>query len=94
MTLEQVQDGRETRVAEFRASLLPVRLVLARQSFLGGDAPSYADYIVFGSLQWPRCTSRFELLAPDDPIADWRERMLDLFDGLARAAPTGWQALG
>ncbi len=92
MTLEQVQDGRETRVAEFCASLVPVRLVLARQSFLGGDAPSYADYIVFGSLQWPRCTSRFELLAPDDPIAGWRERMRDLFDGSARRAPTSWQA--
>jgi glutathione S-transferase len=88
VTLEAVQQGRETRVADFRASLLPVRLVLARQSWLGGDAPSYADYIVFGTLQWPRCASRFELLAADDTIAAWRERMLDLFDGLGRKAPT------
>jgi glutathione S-transferase len=85
-TLEQVQEGRETRVAEFRASLLPVRLVLGKQAWLGGEGPSYADYIVFGSLQWPRCASRFELLAADDPVASWRERMLDLFDGLARNA--------
>jgi glutathione S-transferase len=88
MTLEQVQQDRETRVADFRASLVPVRLVLGRQHWLGGDAPSYADYIVFGSLQWPRCTSRFELLEGDDPIAVWRERMLDLFDGLGRKART------
>ena len=87
MTLEAVQAGRETRVAEFRASLLPVRLVLGKQIWLGGEAPSYADYIVFGSLQWPRCVSRFELLERDDPISHWRERMLDLFDGLARRAP-------
>ena len=86
MTLEQVQAGRETRVAEFRASLLPVRLVLGRQPWLGGEAPSYADHIVFGSLQWPRCASRFELLESDDPVAAWRERMLDLFDGLGRTA--------
>jgi glutathione S-transferase len=86
-TLEAVQAGRETRVAEFRASLLPVRLVLGKQIWLGGEAPSYADYIVFGSLQWPRCVSRFELLERDDPISHWRERMLDLFDGLARRAP-------
>ena len=58
MTLEAVQSGRETRVTEFRASLLPVRLVLGKQTWLGGEAPSYADYIVFGSLQWPRCVSR------------------------------------
>jgi glutathione S-transferase len=86
MTLEQVQAGRETRVAEFRASLLPVRLVLGRQSWLGGEAPSYADHIVFGSLQWPRCASRFALLEASDPVAEWRERMLDLFDGLGRKA--------
>jgi glutathione S-transferase len=88
MTLEEVQQGRENRVAEFRISLLPVRLVLGKQEFLGGATASYADYIVFGNLQWARCTSRFELLADDDPIAAWRERMLDLFDGLARKAPT------
>ena len=85
-TLEAVQEGRESRVAGFRESLLPVRLVLGRQDWLGGHAPSYADYIVFGSLQWPRCASRFELLAKDDPVTAWRERMLDLFDGLGRNA--------
>jgi len=87
MTLEQVQAGRETRVVEFRAGLLPARLVLGRQPWLGGEAPSYADYILFGTLQWPRCVSRFDLLEADDPIAGWQERMLDLFDGLGRSAP-------
>ncbi len=88
MTLEQAQQGREARIGEFRASLLPVRSVLGKQSWLGGTAPSYADFIVFGSLQWPRCTSRFELLERGDPIFGWRERMLDLFDGLGRKAKT------
>jgi glutathione S-transferase len=88
MTLEDVQQGRETRVADFRASLVPVRLVLGREKWLGGESPSYADHIVFGNLQWARCTSRFELLAPDDPITQWRERMLDLFGGLGRHALT------
>jgi glutathione S-transferase len=88
MTLEQMQQGREGRVAEFRSLLLPLRQVLGKQSWLGGTAPSYADFIVLGSLQWPRCASRFELLEPEDPIFGWRERMLDLFDGLARRAKT------
>jgi glutathione S-transferase len=91
MTLEAVQEGRETRVVAFRTSLLPLRFVLGKQAWLGGDAASYADYIIFGTLQWPRCSSRFELLATDDPIAAWRERMLDLFDGLGRKASTAWQ---
>jgi glutathione S-transferase len=93
MTLEAVQEGREMRVAEFRASLLPVRVVLGKQGWLGGVTPSYADYILFGSLQWPRCASRFELLEGDDPVAGWRERMLDLFGELGRKALTA-QARG
>ncbi|HVC63286.1 MAG TPA: glutathione S-transferase family protein [Acetobacteraceae bacterium] len=85
-TLEAVQAGRETRVAAFRESLLPVRLVLGRQPWLGGAAPSYADCIVAGTLMWPRCSSGFPVLAEDDPIAAWFGRMLDLYGGLGRAA--------
>ncbi len=87
-TLEAVQEGREARLPEFHASLLPVRLVLGKQPWLGGAAPSYADHIVFGTLQWPRCASRFELLATEDPVANWRSRMLDLFGGVGRDAIT------
>ena len=87
MTLEQVQADRDTRVVAFRAALLPARLVLGRQLHLGGEAPSYADHILFGTLQWPRCVSRFALLEAHDPIAAWQERMLDLYDGLGRRAP-------
>ncbi len=85
-TLEEVQEGREQRVAAFRATLQPVRTVLKARPWLGGATPSYADYIVSGTLQWPRCTSAFPLLAEADPITEWRERCLDLFDGLARRA--------
>jgi hypothetical protein len=28
-----------------------------------------------------------KVLAEDDPVAEWRERMLDLFDGMGRRAP-------
>jgi hypothetical protein len=38
---------------------------------------------------WARCTSPLELLAADDPVHAWRERLLDAFGGMARAAPTG-----
>jgi glutathione S-transferase len=85
-TLEAVQQGREGRIGAFRDSLLPVRLVLRKQAWLGGAAPSYADHIIAGTLMWPRCASRFDLLAADDPVADWFGRVLDLYGGLGRAA--------
>ena len=84
--LEDVQAGRETRVAAFRANLQPLRTVLMAQPWLGGPSPLYADYLVFGAFQWARMVSRFALIAEDDPIADWFGRCLDLFDGLGRKA--------
>jgi glutathione S-transferase len=87
MPLDQVTAGREERVNAFRDTLVPLRHTLSAQPYLTGDAPAYADYIVFGSFQWARCVSAFELLAPDDVVTAWRERMLGLFDGLARRAP-------
>lgn len=85
-TLEQVQEDRTDRVAAFRTSLLPVRLVLRRQAWLGGAGPSYADHIVAGTLMWPHCVSRFQLLEDNDPIAAWFGRVLDLYGGLGVSA--------
>src|SRR4051812_9997684 len=87
-TLEQVQADRDDRLTAFRESLLPIRLVLRKQPWLGGPTPSYADHIVAGTLMWPRCASRFPLLAEDDPIAIWFGRMLDQYGGLGRSAKT------
>jgi glutathione S-transferase len=85
-SLEEVQAGRDDRLAAFRELLLPVRLVLRRQAWLGGAAPSYADHIVAGTLMWPRCASRVVLLEDNDPVAAWQGRVLDLYGGLGRIA--------
>jgi glutathione S-transferase len=85
--LEAVSADRDTRVVIFRQSLEPMRLMLAAQPFFAGDTPNYADYIVFGCFQWSRCISEFQLLTADDPVAAWRARLLEAFDGLARDAP-------
>lgn len=86
MTLEAVQEGRNERLKAFRDLLLPLRLVLRRQAWFGGESPSYADHILAGTLMWPRCGSRFELLDSTDPVAAWLERVLDLYGGLGRSA--------
>lgn len=87
MPLAQVTADREARLPEFRAALLPLRRTLTQQDFLGGSAPDYADYIVFGGFMWARIVSPLPLLEADDAVHAWRERMLDLFGGLARGMP-------
>jgi glutathione S-transferase len=88
--LEEVSAGRDKAVEGFRRGLEPMRLTLKTQAYLGGNAPNYADYIVFGPFQWARVVSPFKLLAEDDPLYAWRERLLDAFDGMARRSP-GYQ---
>ena len=85
-TLEEVAGRQPEQVAALRAGLDPMRPVLAAQPFVCGEAPAYADYILFGAFQWARVMSPAALLEKDDPLHAWRERMLDLHGGLARKA--------
>jgi glutathione S-transferase len=85
--LEEVVAARDTSVEGFRRALDPLRLTLRTQPFLGGEAPNYADYIVFGAFQWARVVSPFKLLTENDPVYAWREKLLDAFDGMARKSP-------
>jgi glutathione S-transferase len=80
--LEDIQAGREERLEAFRDLLRPLREMLAFQPFIGGGAPLFADYVVFGALQWARVASPFKILADDDPVADWFARCLALHDGM------------
>jgi glutathione S-transferase len=86
-TLEQVAADRPGLIESFRRALAPFRQSLKEQDFIAGDAPSYADYCVFGMFMWARCSSPVKLIEESDPIFTWRERLLDAFGGLARSAP-------
>ena len=85
--LAEVSADRDSRVQSFRQTLEPLRATLQVQPYLAGDAPAYADYIVFGAFLWARSVSPFKLLADDDAVANWRERMLDAGSDIARQAP-------
>lgn len=84
-TLEDLHANRASQIAAFPARLDPMRHMLKVQPFIGGDSPLFADYILFGALQWARLTAGDGLLAADDPVLRWFERCLDLFDAQARS---------
>lgn len=86
-TLEDYVADREVHLKALHGALLPLRLTVKDQAFLGGEHPAYADYIVFGALQWARCSSPQDLLPEDDPVTAWFDRLLNLYDGLAAKAP-------
>lgn len=84
-TLEAVEAAREEQAALLVSRLEPLRIMLARQPFIGGTGPLFADYIVFGALQWLRVTATLWPLKPEDPVSQWFERCLDLFEGTGRS---------
>lgn len=83
-SLEELAADRGKALEQFRRRLQPVRKTLEQRRFLGGDAPAYADHILFGVLQWARVVSSATVLEPNDVVAAWFERALDLYGGVGR----------
>ena len=83
-TIESMRDGQADALEKCVRVLTPLRTILKSEEWIAGDAPAFADYLIFAAFQWCRIMSPAEIVKPGDPIYDWRERMLDLFDGLGR----------
>ncbi|MEL6946925.1 MAG: glutathione S-transferase C-terminal domain-containing protein, partial [Pseudomonadota bacterium] len=73
------------------AALLPLELMLKKQPFLGGKAPMFADYVVFGALQWLRTTAKKDVMPKDNRVAAWFENLLNMNNGAGRTVPAAWQ---
>lgn len=86
-TLEQSRVERDEALRRFGRTVEPMQAALRRQAYVCGAQPAYADYILFSVFQWARIMSPSEVLAPEDPLCAWRERLLDLHGGFARNVP-------
>ncbi len=88
-TLENLVASREDSLNELINRLLPLKLLLRRHDFLGGEVPDFADYIVFGAFQWLRITSSLKMIPHDHAVMNWFKRCLDLHDGLGHNVSEG-----
>jgi len=84
MKLEEMQAGREQRLPAISLALEPLRKALYEAKWLGGDTPNYADYRILGGVLFTASVAKTPPLAEDDPLRDWIDRCLDLYDGLGR----------
>ena len=87
-SLEDRRTGQDEALERLGRSLEPMQALLKRQAYVCGEFPAYGDYVLFSLFQWARVMSPRELLAPEDPLSAWRERVLDLFGGFARNVTT------
>jgi glutathione S-transferase len=83
-SLEDLRAGREQAVRRLGKALEPIQAVLKRQPYVCGQQAAYPDYALFSVFQWARIMSPEEVLAKEEPLHAWRERLLDAFDGFAR----------
>jgi glutathione S-transferase len=87
MTLEDYCADHARSLPALMEACAPLERTLSEQNFLAGDAPAYADYVVFSVFQWARIGSPRDVLA-QTPTANmsatraWRARMVALYDGL------------
>ena len=86
--LEEIMAGRDKAVEGFRKSLDPLRLTLKTQALSrrrdSRTMPTTSCSARSSGRAW---SAPFKLLAEDDPVYAWRERLLDAFDGMARKSP-------
>ncbi|MEL6505339.1 MAG: glutathione S-transferase family protein [Pseudomonadota bacterium] len=67
-------------------ALNSVEKMLARQAYFGGESPLFADYVVFGALQWARLTCKEQVVPQTGAVAQWMDRLLDMYEGMGRKA--------
>ncbi len=85
--IEDYKENQSEKLTAWRRDLDPLRMTLGDQPFLGGQAPAYVDYLVFGTFLFARYVGRENVIEADDSLQDWLGRLLDMFDGFARQAP-------
>ncbi len=88
VTLEAFTAERAARLPALRESLGPLRVHLSRMPFLGGQAPSYADYVALGTFHWVASVATVPLLAADDSLRAWLDRGFGLYGGIGRDSLT------
>ncbi|MCF1503925.1 glutathione S-transferase N-terminal domain-containing protein [Afifella sp. H1R] len=86
LPLEEAQQDVGLVSPELDKALAPLRRTLEFHPWLAGEQPGFVDYIPFGTLMWLAVIHGGLPIDPDDAVADWFGRCLDLHDGLARGA--------
>lgn len=81
MSLEAFSATQGASSTDLQNAMVPLESMLASQPYIGGQAPLFADYVVFGAIQWCRVFKGQSLMKKDSNAAAWFERVAALHDG-------------
>lgn len=80
-------DDAEAAKAKLAKNLAVFEATLGQSEFLGGDKPTYADYMLFGVLKWVDVVA-YRPVEENSKVAEWFDCLSQLYDGNAAKAPT------
>jgi glutathione S-transferase len=86
--LEDIHVDQEKGKAGLAAALKPFNETLAKSPFLGGNSPTYADYVLFGVLKWVDIVSSYRAIDESSEVGKWFVRLEGMYGGYARDVPT------
>jgi glutathione S-transferase len=86
-TLEEYSADRPRWLGEFATVIAPLEHTLREQSYIGGAAATYADYIVFSALRQARLGCPADFVEPGTAVRNWRDGLAAAFDGLGNLYP-------
>lgn len=80
-------DDKDAAKAALAKGLSVFETTLATSDYLGGDAPTYADYTLFGVLKWIDVVA-YRPVDESTNVGKWFDRISAMYDGDAAKAPT------
>jgi glutathione S-transferase len=86
-TLEAYCADRERWLKGFSATIAPLEQTLTEQPYLAGDAPAYADYVLFSVFQYARLGSPHEFLESGSAVRRWRDAIAASFNRIGDRYP-------
>ena len=86
-SLEEYCADRPRWLTEFASVTAPLERTLTEQPYFGGATATYADYLLFSVFQYARLGCPDEFLAQGTALRSWRDRLVQVFDGLGDRYP-------
>jgi glutathione S-transferase len=92
-TLEEFSSNPKQNIKQFHEASKTLDELLTNSNYLQGDNPGFFDYRIFGVLQCVRSIKKeyYNALVNENPyvkVAEWTEKMDNLFDGYLKNRKT------
>ncbi len=85
--LSEINAEPEEGKANLAKALIPFETMLNNSQFVGGDEPTYADYLLFGIIKWIDLVAGYRPIDDSSAVGQWFVRLENMYGGNGANAP-------